>query len=74
MNDYNIGDYGRFSFTTRKKRKYPLAGEPYIIMGFDLCGKVIESDNKNIIIQDNDDMIYLVAKKYIRSYKAEKQP
>jgi hypothetical protein len=32
----------------------------------------VEADERNVIIQDNDDLIYLVAKKNIRSFQAEK--
>lgn len=72
MNEYNIGDYGRYSFTIKKKRKHPIPGDSYIITGFDLCGTIVEADERNVIIQDNDDLIYLVAKKNIRSFQAEK--
>ena len=64
-----IGDYGEFSFTLRKKRKYPLPGEPFIETGFILRGEVIEADKSNILLKDNDDMIYIIQRTKIRHYE-----
>ena len=64
-----IGDYGEFSFTLRKKRKHPIPGESYIETGFVLRGEVIEADKSNILLKDNDDMIYIIQRTKIRHYE-----
>ena len=50
MNEYQIGDYGRFHFTLFCKG---------LTTGFDLCATVIEFDRKRILLRDNDEIEYL---------------
>lgn len=65
----NIGDYGEISFILRKKRKIPLDGEIYIETGVILYGTIADIDKNNVLIIDNDELIYIVSKKDIRSFE-----
>ncbi len=65
----NIGDYGEISFILRKKRKIPLDGETHIETGVILYGTIADIDKNNVLIIDNDELIYIVSKKDIRSFE-----
>jgi hypothetical protein len=67
--EMNIGDYGEISFILRKKRKTPIDGDWYITTGFILHGTIADIDRNNVLIIDNDDMIYIPRKKDIRYFK-----
>jgi len=67
----NIGDYGEISFILRKKRKVPLDGEAYIETGVILHGTVADIDKNNVLIVDNDELIYIVRKKDIRGFESK---
>lgn len=64
-----IGDYGEISFILRKKRKVPIDGDWYIRTGFVLRGTIADIDKNNVLIIDNDDMIYIPVRKDIRSFE-----
>lgn len=64
-----IGDYGEISFVLRKKRKVPLDGDWFIVTGFKLRGTIADIDYNNVLIIDNDDMIYIPKKKDIREFE-----
>ena len=65
----NIGDYGEISFILRKKRKVPIDGDWYITTGFVLHGTISDIDKNNVLIIDNDDMIYIPVRKDLRSFE-----
>ena len=65
----NIGDYGEVSFILRKKRKVPIDGDWYITTGFVLRGTIADIDRNNVLIIDNDNMIYIPLKKDIRGFE-----
>ena len=69
----NIGDYGEISFTLRKKRKVPIDGDWYITTGFILRGEISDIDSNNVLIIDNDGMIYIPRKKDIRSFEPKER-
>ena len=62
MNEYCIGDYGRFQFTEWKKgtKKW-----------FSLVAEVKSVDGKCVLLIDNDDFQYLPYKKDIEKFKRE---
>jgi len=68
-----IGDYGEFSFTIRKKRKYPLPDDKYIETVFILVGEVTDTDRGNIEIKDNDGLFYIVERNRLRYYEKMKR-
>ena len=69
----NIGDYGEVSFTLRKKRKVPIDGDWWITTGFILRGEISDIDSNNVLIIDNDGMIYIPRKKDIRSFEPKER-
>ena len=69
----NIGDYGEISFILRKKRKIPIDGDWYITTGFILRGEISDIDSNNVLIIDNDGMIYIPRKKDIRSFEPKER-
>lgn len=71
--EMNIGDYGEISFTLRKKRKIPIDGDWYITTGIILRGEIADIDNNNVLIIDNDGMIYIPRKKDIRSFEPKER-
>ena len=67
--NYIKGLYGRFQFTIIKKKFGRTFKTP-----FDLYAEVTEVDNGNILIKDNDDLEFIVAKKNIKSFEPEAKP
>lgn len=69
INGFAIGDYGRFSFTKKFKRKYTLKNdEKYFEFGYEIVAEVIEIDKLNILIKDNDEIEHLIERKRIRGF------
>ena len=60
MNDYQIGDFGRFKFTVRYKGKHNW---------FDLYAEVTGLDNKFVWLTDNDGYQYLPHNKDVEYFK-----
>jgi hypothetical protein len=60
MNEYQVGDYGRFHF------KLTCRG---VTTGFNLCATVIEFDRKRILLRDNDEIDYLPKKSDIDKFE-----
>ena len=61
----NVGDYGEFQFTCKYGNKKNW---------FRLHAEVKASDNKYVILQDNDGYEYLVNVKDIEKFKPGKKP
>ena len=70
----SIGDYGEISFTIKKRRKYPIPGDPFIIQGYVMTAEVIDLDNRNVLIRDNDGIEYLTSKGRIRNFSPMPKP
>ena len=63
MSNYIVGLYGLIEFTAVKK-KHGKTYENY----FELMAEIIEVDNGNMLIRDNDDIVYLVEKKRVKQF------
>ena len=70
----SIGDYGEISFTIKKRRKYPVSGDMFIIQGYVMVAEVIDLDNRNVLIRDNDGIEYLTSKGRIRNFSPMPKP
>lgn len=68
------GDYGEFSFIIRRRRKYPVSGEPYEEVGHIMYATVIEADKLELLIRDNDEQEFLISRKNIRHFIPAEKP
>lgn len=67
--NYIKGLYGKFQFEIVKKKF-----NRTFKTSFDLYAEVTEVDNGNILIRDNDDLEFIVAKKNIKIFEPCEKP
>lgn len=67
MNKYQVGDFGYFDFSIKKKDKYG----KYVITPFQLYATIKVVEEKNIEIKDNDGYPYIITKTKIKEFRKE---